>query len=221
MREKIHTILMFLLLSPALCHATNIAFYTDGVIQEGDEYVSVGVYNNARVDMTGGIVTNQLTTYDYSTLNALGGLLEAIVSVEFSTVNLSGVVRIGGMTVEESSAVNMFGGEVDSLKILKIGSSNPVNLYGGIISDYLLATSTVNIYGYDFQYNPLAGDYGGGQLTGFWLDDMPFSIDLYAVYNPPYGATIDTWSHVVLREIPEPCTLALLAFGAIIHLRRR
>jgi hypothetical protein len=48
MREKIHTILILLFLSPALCLATTIAFYTDGVIQEGDEYVSVGVYNNAR-----------------------------------------------------------------------------------------------------------------------------------------------------------------------------
>ena len=211
MREKIQDILILVFLLPALCNATTVAFYTDGVIQEGDEYVSVGVYNDATVDMTGGIVTDQLTTYNYSTLNASDGVLEAIVSVEYSTVNLSGVVIIGGMTVEESATVNMFGGNMDSLKIW---SANAANLYGGIISDYLKATSTVNIYGYGFEYNPLAGDYRGGQLAGFWLDDTPFSIDLY-YSDTPGGPIIDTWSHITLHEIPEPCTLALMALGAM------
>ena len=36
-------------------------FYEDGVIQEGEVYSYVGVYNDAVVDMTGGNITDQLT----------------------------------------------------------------------------------------------------------------------------------------------------------------
>ena len=69
-----------------------------------------------------------------------------------------------------------------------------------------------NIYGYGFQYNPLTGDYGGGQLTGFWMDDTPFSIDLwYSSY--PGAPIIDTYAHIVL--IPEPATLLLLGSGGL------
>jgi hypothetical protein len=134
-------------------------------------------------------------------------------SFDSSTLNLSGNPQINDIGVYFSGTVNMFGGTIGSVQI-----DNIANLYGGIISDYLLATSTVNIYGYNFQYNPLAGDYRGGQLTGFWMNDTPFSIDLYAVYNPPYGGTIDTWSHVVL--IPEPATILLLGLGVLMLKKR-
>jgi len=203
-----------ILLGVCNVQATTIAFYTDGVIQEGDEYVSVGVYNDATVDMTGGIVTFQLTSYESSIVNISGGILEAIVCKDGSTLNLYGNMKAGGMSVSGSGTVNVFGGNVNSLKI---GSANAANLYGGTISDYLKATSTVNIYGYGFEYDPLAGDYWGGQLTGFWLDDTPFSIDLY--YSDTMGAPpIDTYSHVVL--IPEPATILLFAFGWL-ALRKR
>jgi len=218
MRGRIQYILILLLLMPALCQATIVAFYTDGVIQDGDVYDYVSVYNNAKVDMTGGTVTTQLKAYDSSTVNISGGVLHnTSTSYESaSMLNLSGNMQSDAVYIWGLGTLNMFGGIVGSAEI-----HNIANLYGGIISDYLLVTSpvnissTVNIYGYGFQYNPLAGDYRGGQLTGFWLNDTPFSIDLYAVYNPPYGATIDTWSHVVL--IPEPATLLLLGLGVLMQ----
>jgi len=206
------------LLTLSQARATIIGFYTDGVIQEGDVYSDVYIYNYATVDMTGGIVTVQLTTYDYSTLNASDGVLEAIAADGFSTVNLSGVVEINVMSIGESGSVNMFGGNVGSMKAW---NHSTVNLYSGTISDYLLAYGSedlvISIYGYGFEYDPLAGNHQGGQLTGFWLDDTPFSIDLY-YDDTPGGPVIDTWSHIVL--IPEPTTILLLTVGGIM-LRKR
>lgn len=214
MRGKIQDILILVFLSPALCHATTIAFYTDGVIQDGDVYSYVDVYNNATVDMTGGIVTVQLGAYDSSTVNISGGVLGGVFTSgasTASTLNLSGSMQADGVYIGGLGTLNMFGGIVGSVKI-----HNIANLYGGIISDYLLATSTVNIYGYGFQYNPLAGDYQGGQLTGFWLDDTPFSIDLY-YSDKPGGLLIDTYSHIVL--IPEPATILLVGLGVLLKRR--
>ena len=211
MKTKIITIVTaaVILLGVSEAWATSISFYEDGVIQEGDVYDYVGVFNDATVDMTGGIVTIVLSANDQSTVNVSGGVLGRLGSGEFSTLNLSGDMETSELEVHNSSTMSMFGGNVGSMKV---GSSNPVNLHGGVISDYLKAVSTINIYGYGFYYNPLAGNYMGGQLTGFWLDDTPFSIDLY-YEDEPSGPLIDTWSHIVL--IPEPVTILLLGLGAI------
>jgi len=212
---------VFLVCLACLLVSTNVGwsvskfFYEDGTIQEGEIYSYVGVYDDATVDMTGGEVTWGLTAYDTSTVNISGGFVQALGG-DSTKINISGTMEGDTFRIIRSSSVNMSGGTFD---IMEVGTLGGAYLYNGVISDYLLAVSTVDIYGYGFQYNPLAGDYRGGQLTGFWMDDTPFSIDLYAVYNPPYGGTIDTWSHISLHEIPEPCTLALLAFGAIIRLR--
>jgi len=154
--------------------------------------------------MTGGVVTSQLGAYDSSTVNISGGILGGVfTSVESvaSTLNLSGSMQADGVEIWGSGSLNMFGGTVGS-----VGIHNVANLYGGTISDYLLATSTVNIFGYDFEYDPLAGNYQGGQLIGFWLDDTPG------------GPIIDTWPHIVL--IPEPASLLLFGLGGL-FLRRR
>lgn len=215
-KQKVRVFLVCLIcmlfLSPALCHATTVAFYTDGVIQEGDEYRYVSVYNDATVDMTGGIVTKIFTAYDSSTVNISGGALNILDSFDSSTLNLSGNPQINDIEVYFSGTVNMLSGTVGSVEI-----HNIANLYGGIISDYLLATSTVNIYGYGFEYAPLSGDYRGGQLTGFWMNDAPFSIDLY-YSDTPGGPIIDTYAHIVL--IPEPATLLLLGLGVLILKKR-
>jgi hypothetical protein len=210
MKTKIITIVTaaVILLGVSEALATSIAFYEDGVIQEGDVYAYVSVFNNATVDMTGGIVTEIFTAYDFSTVNVSGGVLNILDSWDSATLNLSGDVQVDELGVVFSGTANISGGNIG---LMEVGSSNPVNLHGGVISDYLKAVSTVNIYGYGFEYNPLAGDYRGGQLTGFWLDDTPFSIDLY-YDDTPGGPFIDTYSHIVL--IPEPATILLIGLGA-------
>ncbi len=207
-----------ILLGVSEAWATSISFYEDGVIQEGDVYSEVAVFNNAKVDMTGGVVTSQFTTWGSSTANVSGGILEALVSVETSIVNLSGAMQIEGLGVSDSGTVNMFGGNVG---LIEAWNHSTVNLHGGTISNYLLAYGTedlvISIFGYGFNYDPLAGSYRGGQLTGFWLDDTPFSIDLY-YDDTPGGPIIDTWSHITL--IPEPATILLLGLGGFLIRKR-
>jgi len=209
----IFTTAVILLLGASEAWATSIAFYEDGVIQDGNVYSSVAVLNNATVDMTGGIVTEIFTAYDFSTVNVSGGVLNILDSWDSATLNLSGDVQVDELGVVYSGTVNMFGGNVGLIEAWNHSTSN---LHGGTISNYLLAygddSLTVNIYGYGFEYDPLAGDYRGGQLTGFWGDDTPFSIDLY-YDDTPGGAIIDTYPHIVL--IPEPATILLFGLGAI------
>jgi len=203
--------ILLLATSEALAY---VVFDTNGVIQDGDVYDYVYVRNDAVVDMTGGVVTNVLGAEDWSIVNVSGGVLGRLGSGEFSTLNLSGDMETNEVEVHNSSTMSMFGGNVG---LIEAWNYSTVNLYGGIISEYLKAYGTedlvISIYGYGFEYDTLAGDYGGGQLSGFWLDDTPFSIDLFGDPGSPGGAPIDTYSHIVL--IPEPATILLLGLGAI------
>jgi hypothetical protein len=188
-------------------------FYEDGTIQEGEVYSYVGTYNNATVDMTGGDITDQLTARNTSTVNISGGFAYALVGTEESRINLLGTGEVYRLQIDTSSVFNMYGGTVD---VMKIGTFGGAYLRNGVISDYLWADSTVDIYGYGFAYDAGSGAHRGGQLTGFWGNTTPFSIDLYALYGAPGAGDVDTWSHVTLHEIPEPGSLLLLAFGAVI-----
>jgi len=209
---------VFLVCLICLASLTNVGwavskvFYEDGVIQDGDDYTIVQVLNDAVVNMTGGLVTDALGTEDTSTLNIFGGYAARVGATEWSFINLYDGMETGYIEILSSSTLNMYGGLTG---VVEIGTTNPVHLRGGAITDYLIARSTVDIYGYDFSYDLYGGSYGGGRLSGFWTNGIPLSIDLYAIYNPPYGGTIDTWSHVVLHTIPEPSTLILLTFAVV------
>jgi hypothetical protein len=215
--RKIITIFAAILLLPLSEVLAITNFFDDAVIQDGDVYDYVHVYNDATVDMIGGVVTS-LTGWDSSTINVSAGILGGLGSVEFSTLNLSGDMEADTLGVSDSGTLNMFGGNVG---LIEAWNHSTVNLHGGTISNYLLAYGTedlvISIFGYGFEYDPLAGDYRGGQLTGFWLDDTPFSIDLY-YDDTPGGPVIDTWSHITL--IPEPATILLFGLG-IVLLRKR
>lgn len=87
-----------------------------------------------------------------------------------------------------------------------------INLHGGQIFGSLTAYNSaawVHIYGHGFNNDP----FGGSPLTGFWMDDTPFSINLV-------DSTISTFDQIIFHETPEPGTLILLGLGAI-TLRRR
>jgi hypothetical protein len=193
-------------------------FYEDGTIQEGEVYSYVGVYNDAEVNMTGGDITDQLTAWNTSTVNLWGGFVQGLVSVDSSSLNLLGNIEINGMEVHGSSVLNMNDGTVGVMEIDTLGGAY---LRNGVISDYLLANSTINIYGYGFAYDAGAGAHGGGQLTGFWGNGTPFSFDLYAINSVPGAGAIDTWPYISLHEIPEPVTLVLFVLGTTILPRKR
>jgi hypothetical protein len=178
------------------------------------------------VDMSGGLV-DQVQTYDYSMLNVTGGDIYSLytwnysvanisdgsiygVSVwDYATANLSGDGNVISLGAGVLGIINMMGGTTE---YLRAGDFSVVNMFGGTVNIYLNAwdSATVNIYGYGFDYDPSAGNWNGGQLTGFWLDDTPFIIDL---------AGSGTYSHINL--VPEPGSLILFALGALLVRRKK
>jgi len=189
------------------CHPTivgAIVFTSDAVIQEGDEYPGVVVYDTppdiTTIDMTGGFV-DHFCTYDSSITNISGGLVAALSTYNSSAVYISGG-WVAPIYVFDSSVVNISGGTPGGKHKRWLGSVDAYDL------------SEVNIYGSEFKYDPCGYDHWGyehdGLLTGVLADDTPFSL---------YIQEEEFYSHVNL--IPEPGTVLLLAFGGLALLRKR
>jgi hypothetical protein len=187
-----------------------IDFYENGEIHQGDVHPYVDVYNDAIVNMTGGSVTGVFGAYDSSVINISGGNINILVGSESSSIYLTDSANINEMRIYGSSILNMNSGTTN---IINIYSSDNADIYGGIINDYLSVMTPVDIYGYGFIYNQNYGNYGGGQLTGFWGSGLSFSIALVA-YNHAGADPVDTWSQIRLHEIPEPATFVLFILGA-------
>jgi hypothetical protein len=227
----------------------DITFTSDGVIKEGDEYANVFIYDTpphrTTVSMFGGWASF-IQSYDSSIFNMFGGTAEACAYNQ-STFNVGGGT-IYTLNSYNSSNVNVFGGQVNHLTAYDTGTvdvwnngivgvmrarnsgvvnvgggilglisaSNfgTVNLLGGVVDDYLAASDSgiINVYGHNLAKVPSGGHYGFGFVSGEWTDGTGFNIDL----SGP-----DTYSRVVLYEIPEPATVLLIAMGSIICLRKR
>lgn len=202
--------------------ALNWAIYADATIEEGDEYHIIEVYNSltvppvqTTVTMTGGLVT-ALSAYDTSIVNISGGsFVNGVGSFDYSSIYFSGTAYSPGLGVYEYGTGWVSGG---SIGFLEARDSGTVNLTGVSIAEYVLATGSdslaINIYGTDFFYDPLAGGYGGGRLSGHWMGGTPFSIDFYAT-DAPYGAPVDSYSYVVLHIVPEPSSFLLFGLIAV------
>jgi hypothetical protein len=175
------------LLAPAQLRALDIDFYSDGTIEDGDVYDYVSVYD---------------TPPDYTTVDMLGGSIRGMYSYDLSIMNMYAGDILWGISANDSSTVNIYGGAL-SLHYLGVYHSATLNIYGGdlhvINSPIFSESSTVNIYGYGFDYD------GVRVLTGFLSDDSSFIFD--ECYPSEYA-------HLTL--IPEPATLFLLALGALL-----
>jgi hypothetical protein len=222
-------VLTTLLLSAPLAQALPVDkdFTSSGQILDGEEWNNVSIYNDDTiVDMLGGLV-DQMQTYDSSMLNVTGGEIYSLYTREYSFANISGGTLGGVMTWDHATANLFDGGSVFSLgagvsgiinmmggttEYLHAGGSCTFNLYGGAVTDSLNAWdfATVNIYGYGFDYDPSAGNYNGGQLTGLWFDDTTFTIDLY-----------DTVTYDHINLVPEPSSLILFALSALLLIRKK
>ena len=178
------SVVMLLLASPV--QAIDVDFYSDATIEDGDVYTNVFVYD---------------TLPDSTTVNMCGGSVAGFLTYESSTVNIYGGEVYGGLATLNLSTINIYGGSVECHS-LTVNDSSTLNVYGGGLyvgnSPGFSESSTVNIYGYDFNYD-------GFRLTGFLSDGSAF------LFNE---LSFDKYSHMNL--IPEPASLLLLAFGGLL-----
>jgi hypothetical protein len=213
--KKAITLLTLMFLCGHACALT--VFNTDGQILDGETHDYVRVYGGSTLDMSGGIVTEFLSLRDSSIINVSGGSISHLGNsyTHDGHVNISGNVVIDNVTINGSASVSLNNGNLNTVEIYSDGGTD---IIGGTINGYLLASSQVNIYGYGFNYDPFGGSNDGGQLTGFWMDDSAFSIDLknYGGGDFPVGITYDN-----LNLVPEPVTLALFGLGGLLIRRRR
>ena len=231
-RKKILTIVAVVLFAGSELYAGPVdkIFTSSGQILPGEQWNMVSIYdtlpNHTTVDMTGGIVNeiacfdasalnvlagqigSNLTASEQSTINIYGGSLDHMSSYDISTINLSGNSTVYSISALRTSIFNMYGGTTTYLGAV---DSSVLNLHGGAIINYLnvIDSSMVNVFGYNLVKTSTGGTYGYGQVTGFWQNDLPFTINL---------AGSGTYSRVNL--IPEPSTIFLLSLG-IFCIRKR
>jgi hypothetical protein len=136
-------------------HGADIDFYDDGIIQSGDEYDNVNVYNEATVDMSGGVVSDLFTNVS-SAANFYDG-------------------EIWRAYCRDNSTFNMYGGAIH--QSFGVSGNGIANLHAGSIGQGLSAieSSAINVYGYDFTLTPSGGSYF---LNGFWENGEAFTLYL-------------------------------------------
>ena len=192
------TLLVVLLFPLAPTAATAATF----VIQDGDLFENYYIVADDTLNMTWGMVTQDLQASGSSTSNLYGGTIGYDINAY------------------DTCSLNVYGTAI--LDDLRLYGSSTANLYGGQVGDILMIhdTATANVYGYGFSWTffpPDAGLRGDGRLTGFWQDGTGFGITWA---NPAGGNTFD---RISLHVIPEPTTAFLLLAGLSVTatMRRR
>lgn len=158
-------------------------FINDGIIQRGDVYETVSVYDtppgHTTVNMTGGIVgdlssvDSGLYAFDSSTINISGGQVAILGATDSSTVNIDDG-QVWNLRAYGSSNILVSGGEVGQFTIqdLNMYESSTLTITGGRIlagasgsEGRLRDNSTLNI--------------DGAGVLGFWAALDRSIVNLY------------------------------------------
>ena len=210
MRRKILIIVTMLLFGVCSVQAVDITFSTSGTIIEGDVYDTVYIENDFTVvDMLGGQISS-LHTSDISTFNMSGGQITGpYIWIGISgTMNISnGIADISDFVLRDDSYTLILGGNITA-SYMKVYYDCTIDIKGGFVQvnnfdmSEFEPLATINIYGYDF-------DYTGGVISGYLIDDNPFSI-----------SGVSESEYLAFNLVPEPTSLLILGMGSLL-LRRR
>jgi len=196
----------------------------DGTVVDmtGGTVTKLITMNDSTFNMSGGSITSSVYSYDSSVLNLSNGSLSQVYSRGKSRINISGDVSVSGvspydlsfvsisgnstvsfvqfMQNDNASIVNITGGQIGTL-VADRKDAGIVNISGGTLQEiYYMGTNytgRINIIGHDLNAQPYGGT-GYGEITGYWNDDMPFSIRLQSQ---------DSYAYVDLYDgiIPPNC----------------
>jgi len=229
-------------------YGSNWDIYSDAVIEDGDDYWTVRVFDSppdhTTVDMTGG-TANGILTYNASTLNISGGFTE-ITSLNESTINMDGGL-VYTLAAWETSTVNVSGGTLNYLHAWGTSTTNVdgnvniislnarefsmVNMTGGNVTDHISAfeNGTVHLSGGIILDSLSAGDSGMINVYGYDLGKSSSGGTygdgyVWGKWNNDVAFNIDfygsgSYSRVIL--IPEPSSVFLLFTGGILLKRRK
>lgn len=148
-------------------------------------------------------IEGEILMINGATADITGGQIGILWGQDSSSVDVYAGSEIDLLRPNDSSTANVYGGEINGL--FTLGDST-TNIYEASLN-YIDAvdTSTINMYVENYNWNPTGGQWGGGLLTGTWLNTTAtFSIDLMVP---------DEISHI--NFIPEPCTLYFLSIGGL------
>jgi hypothetical protein len=151
----------------------NNRFYGSSVITVSSLNVIISglsLRDEAKLEFLAGTVTNGIDCQSYNEVNISGGQINRI------DVSMNTEEDIGTTTL------NISGGTVNSVGIYGefVNNFSPiVRLSGGVIDDIDVWAyrSNIGFIGYGLDMVPYGGSEGYGQLTGYWNNDVYFSID--------------------------------------------
>jgi hypothetical protein len=170
----------------------------------------LGSFDNSTVNIKGGHAYN-VETWGNGKINVSGGTVDGLSARINGTITISENASTISVHAFDFGKVIMTGG---TAYYLGAGENGIVDLFGGEIIDSLSAggSSLVNIYGNYLTKFQTGGKYNFGYVHGFWFDSdsTEFTIDL---------SGSETYSRINL--IPEPASLLLFGFGALVLRRKR
>jgi len=204
--------------------ATKINLVSDGVIEN-----FVWVCGNSQLNISGGKIGEYLWSLDGSQVSISSGSIGTYFTVKGNNkVTISGGSIGTWLNPEDNSEVTILGGTIgdhiatqDSSRVtildVWIGGdlialeNSQISLSGGSIGHWLQAwgNGVLAIYGSDFNYELGPITVSSGRLTGALANGDPINNNFY-IYDK---------ASIVL--VPEPATILLLGFGAVLLRRRR
>jgi hypothetical protein len=192
-----------LLLCGGLVQATivDVNIYSDAVIEDGDEYGTVNIYdtppNQTTVTMTGGDIS-YVNIYDTASLNCNDGELHFLYLHDNATATILGIDYLSGLELHDSSELHIHEGSPASS-----------------ISAQIFNNAQLHIYGYSLQLHIPTSGGTSGAVTGYWESGEGFTIGFRN------AGEFDPLNQVFLHEIPEPSTLSMLGVLLLFIERRK